>query len=242
MALAPAMASAAVKFDSVTLSESTSADAGAASNTKNPSKTYTSLATVKAGVSKTAESTVSNGGGHADAVDSDAATFNSKRQGVLGITQSATTSSNKTAGFGTADASGDVSYQFELTGPKIYRIALDGIMSGSTTGNGGLAGDLIAQLKDGSGTFLFASTGTSFSTYIGNLTAGTYTLELINSSDSFSTSLGKPDADSASAFGLLAFNIAVPEPATWTMMLLGLSGIGAVARRRRRLEAEIAAA
>jgi hypothetical protein len=30
------------------------------------------------------------------------------------------------------------------------------------------------------------------------------------------------------------FNAAVPEPATWAMMLLGFAGIGAVMRRRRR--------
>jgi hypothetical protein len=57
-----------------------------------------------------------------------------------------------------------------------------------------------------------------------NIGAGTYTLTLMGDNHDSSGSLG----------GTVTITAAVPEPATWGMMLLGFAGMGLALRRRRQ--------
>jgi len=43
------------------------------------------------------------------------------------------------------------------------------------------------------------------------------------------------------AFNDITTGAAIPEPATWAMMLIGLGGLGTAARARRRAERDLAA-
>jgi hypothetical protein len=81
----------------------------------------------------------------------------------------------------------------------------------------------------GSGTFLSNSGGTATAaTLLTNLTAGSYYLQL--------STVGAPKELVTGGVTLLS---AVPEPATWAMMLIGVAGLGAMARGRRRAVAAL---
>jgi hypothetical protein len=86
----------------------------------------------------------------------------------------------------------------------------------------------LAQLLTGGGsTVLQTSTGSSnsLSLLTGNLTAGT--------TYRFSYTSNFPTGGGTTS-GNASFYVAVPEPATWALMLLGFGGMGMVLRRRRR--------
>ena len=82
-------------------------------------------------------------------------------------------------------------------------------------------------LPGGGGTALYQAIGSSNSLTLvtGPLTAGT-TYRF--------TYTGTAPAGGADFSGNAAFYSAVPEPATWAMMLLGFGGIGMAMRRRRK--------
>jgi hypothetical protein len=76
----------------------------------------------------------------------------------------------------------------------------------------------------GSGSITYAGGPTSSITLLpGSLGVGSYHLTFSGNSPSGGAESGN-----------LTFRLAVPEPATWALMLLGFGGIGMAMRRRRR--------
>jgi hypothetical protein len=66
------------------------------------------------------------------------------------------------------------------------------------------------------------------------LTPGTYTLGFGQDIGADAISQNGPGTIASNANATFAFNIAVPEPATWATLLIGLFGVGAMLRSSRR--------
>ena len=76
-----------------------------------------------------------------------------------------------------------------------------------------------------SDTFEGVLAGTAGSSFLGNLAAGTYRL--------VATGNGVRDASLDLALSFVGSTVAVPEPETWALMMLGLGACGMAARRRK---------
>lgn len=225
---APPLASAAVVFDSVVLVADSNVSVADANNSKNDSAnkshTYVSLHNVKNGVDQIGDSAAKVDSVVAVAMaDSETeAVFTNASEGSYFLDQSVATSidPNKKNPAVDDSASGDTSgefiYTFDLT-KKDYNITLTGDpFSGYQTDFCDITTHDCTELPTG-----------SFSETFDNLTPGKYSLE--TSDTGFAGSPG------ATANGNFTFDItAVPEPATWAMMLFGVGMIGAGLRMARR--------
>jgi hypothetical protein len=128
------------------------------------------------------------------------------------ITVSFTASSTPTGTFNSY-------FDFMNDAAGLYNI----VVSSSTSGE--MISYIKLQTMDGL-TDLFTATGSSNVLNLNgaSLGAGDYRL-----------AFGGSGAANAAVTGNLSFNVqAVPEPATWALMLLGFAGVGVALRRRRR--------
>lgn len=128
----------------------------------------------------------------------------------------------------TEQNSGDAFYDFTLTSAAELRVT-DAFVIGDQWEfflNGSSIGT--SSGFDLGGTESFspdeAYAGTTYSTFTFALTPGTYQLTGITTSS---------PAGAGGAFLQLASTAAVPEPASWTMLITGFGLVGAAARRRR---------
>jgi len=247
LVLAPSLASAAVQFDNVYLSSTSSASAtGATTQSQTVSQTYTSLAS---GVSEDASSIASSTKGNSSSQSDTSATLSNASNGSFDINESLNTSTTS-AGTATtnahASAGEQAAYTFNSTKP--FDITLTGDLYGhtgsQTTGSVEvLLEDLTTSSTVYSSILQATSTGSFLSQVLNNLASGQYELSFNNVTDPSSSVTGKSKSDFVADNGELSFAIAgVPEPATWAMMLLGVGGIGAVMRRRRRFATGVVAA
>jgi hypothetical protein len=81
----------------------------------------------------------------------------------------------------------------------------------------------------GGGVFVANSGGTPTAATLISLTSGSYYMELVES-----------HAPKELVTGGITLLSAVPEPASWAMMLVGVGGLGAVMRRRRQTVSALA--
>lgn len=122
----------------------------------------------------------------------------------------------------TSDLGGNYTSFFDFSNDLIghYNFALITSTSGATI--------TLAQLLNGSSTVLQQVTGTGQSLFLntGDLAA--------NTTYRFSYTSAFPLGGGATSGNASFYAAAVPEPATWGLMLLGFGGMGLVLRRRRR--------
>ncbi len=237
--MAPAVADAAVVFDSFTVGSTVGVSVNSTHKSDSAGHTYTGTGNLKAGVTKTATKTVNKPAhGEADATSSTSVLLTNRRNGTYSFTQSGNTSAIAAADQAEADADGIIIYQFELnTHP--YDITLTGSVTGSSYTDGG--GQFEVFLLDPSHNQLghqLIEAGQSFTETLAGLGAGTYSLwtqDLSPNNTLASINCGCGTLPSAGVTGKFSFNIAaaVPEPGTWAMMILGLFGTGALLRSRR---------
>jgi len=144
---------------------------------------------------------------------------------VVGSQQGGGLRQTFTSGAGAATFNADIAARVILGNFEggVFSAVLDGMVL-STFGMGNMFTD--GQIKLGS---------LSFNT---TLTAGTHTLDLLVTRP-FRGTAETPFQyfDNVSLDGVGVGGGAVPEPATWAMLIAGFGGIGSVARRRRTITA-----
>jgi len=121
-------------------------------------------------------------------------------------------------------------FTFHNTSPGLYSIVADTSTLGATIT------DLVLSSSDGLTPYYSFTGGTanSASLLTGNLGAGDFRLTFSGNSGLDMNGVANP---ASVVTGNFTFYVqAVPEPATWALMLLGFGGIG-VAMRRRRIPA-----
>ena len=141
----------------------------------------------------------------------------------------------------------DVNWGFALAdGPNglpgtFLSAGTDAVSGYGTGGNGSIEGFFsVGPQVLGPGTYYFALQGVS-SSFTEYLAEGTAIGGAANTSDGGSTWTsgyfcgGNGDCLNSVSFSL--FGSAVPEPATWALMLIGVGGIGVAMRRRARTAA-----
>lgn len=239
LVLAPAAASAAVQFDDVTVESATETGVNGAIKSDTPSQTYNSLGVLERGVLKTANNLAVKATGSAQADSTSAAKFTSAASGSYGFVQDAASSISRSAATAYGVGSGSVDYVFTITGPSSYDILIDGQEGGSASGSSS-TGTFDTSLWDATtGTYLFLNdiaAGQSFSDLVTGLTAGVYDLASESGAPVFSASAGCTCSSglAADAAGFDFSISAVPEPAEWALMVLGIALIGGALRASRR--------
>lgn len=242
-ALAASAASASVSFDSLSITTSTYATAkrGAAVDTHSDSKT-TTLAALPAspgGITSATSAAIKVGAAHkiqSNATSTGTAFFQGADSGTFDVTtinsivqQAASSVGMPISGLARSGAY-DFVYNFTVTGASLFTLDFDlsdPNFAGSTP--------VIASLTGPFGAFTNNLAQNSAGTITSLLGTGSYALKFhSNFENEISRSNAGPGSTVGSSRDHFSFNIAaVPEPATWSMMILGFGLVGYTARRQK---------
>ncbi len=133
------------------------------------------------------------------------------------------------------ESPGSISQMLNLVSGKTYKLSFK--LSGNPDGGSPTKGVGVTIGGDPTQQFTYdtAAHGTTKSD-----------MKWVSESFSFTASSSKElltfaSTDEGSPYGAVIASVAVPEPATWAMMLIGFGGLGAVLRSNRRRVAAVAA-
>jgi hypothetical protein len=229
-AMHPDSASAAVTFDYAFVAANAYAGVSDGNTTTtDPESMFTQSTSVPASPLNTvALASVATDAGSASASEEVNFAFASAASGVMTFT-GATNATLAPIGV-RADAYDNNSYGF-------YEFEVDQLSLFTLESTVGVPNNYFTGLfNETLGSYVYYTTIGVSGIHAETLSPGTYSLLLYSQYQDAVVQFGE-GSQSGSGVGTFAFNIsqAVPEPATWAMMLVGLGGLGLAMRSRRKL-------